>query len=440
MQVKRICAILLVLAAFFLTGCSMRTVDQMYCLPKRSEDHKDLRTAVDNAMSGLEYCAPLSGENQQTLQSVDLDGDGSVEYLLYAKSSDGLPLRVLIFDEYNGSYMHVTTIESNGSAFDQVEYVQMESGKGLEIIVGCLVSDAPLRSVSVYQYANKEVQRLHQTGYSKYLTVDLDGNGLTELFVIRPGPTETDQGVAELYSVVNGAIERTNEANMSVSSDKLKRILFGKLNDGTAAVYTAGAVDGTALITDVFIVQDSHLINVSRSSESGTSVKTLRNYYVYAEDLDGDGIVELPALIPMVPISEAAAETLQNLIRWYGMNVDGSEVDKLFTYHNFTDGWYVVLDHSWATRLTVQQQGTAYDFYIWSSDGEQCEKVLTIQALTGPARSEEATAEGRFVLHKNDSVIYCAQLSEFAEDYDITQESVTKGFRLIETKWNTGET
>jgi len=417
----------------------MRTVDQMYCLPKRSEDHKDLRTAVDNAMSGLEYCAPLSGENQQPLQSADLDGDGSVEYLLYAKSGSGLPLRVLIFDEINGSFAHVTTIENNGTAFDQVEYVQMESGKGLNIVVGCQVSDAPLRSVSVYQYGDRQAERLHQTGYSKYLVVDLDGDGLTELFVLRPGPTETDQGVAELYSVVSGAIERSNEANMSVSADKLKRIVFGKLNDGTAAVYTAGAVDETALITDVFIMRESHLVNVSRSNESGTSVKTLRNYYVYAEDIDGDGVVELPALIPMTPLSDAQGAQ-QHIIRWYGLNSDGSEADKLFTYHNFSDSWYVALSDSWASKLTVQQQGAAFDFYIWSHDGKTCEQVFTIQALTGPTRNEEATADGRFVVHKSDSVIYCAQLSASAENYGITQESVTKSFRLIETKWNTGET
>ena len=440
MRIKKIGSVLLVAAALFLTGCSMRTVDQMYCLPKRSEDHKDLRTAVDSAMVGLEYCAPLSGENRQTLQSADLDGDGSAEYLLYAKSTGTQPLRILIFDELNGAYSHVTTIENSGLAFDQVEYVQMESGKGLEIIVGCQVSDVQLRSVSVYQYANGEQQRLHQTGYTKYLTVDLDANGLSELFVIRPGPAETDRGVAELYTIVNGAVEKSNEANISVPSDKLKRIVFGKLNDGTDAVYTAGAVDEMALITDVFTVQESRLINVSFSNESGTSVNTLRNYYVYAEDLDNDGIVELPSLIPMIPLPSNTQAVQQNLIRWYGMNSDGSEEDKLFTYHNFANGWYTVLDKAWASMLTVKQEGAYYDYYIWSSEGDSAEKVFSIHALTGPNRNEEATEQDRFVLHKSDSVIYCARLEQAAENYGITQESVTRSFRLIETKWNSGET
>ena len=441
MRMKKIVSVVLLIAVLLLNGCAMRTVDQMYRLPKRLEDHKDLRAAVDKAMSSLEYCAPLSGENQQTLQTADLDGDGTDEYLLYAKGGSETPLKILIFDEVGGSFVHASTIENNGSAFDQVEYVQMDEDKGLEIVVGCQISDVPLRSVSVYQYANKQVERLHQTGYTKFMVIDLDGDNLTELFVLKPGPTETDKGIAELYNVVSNTVERANEVNLSMPADKLKRVVFGKLNDGRPAVYTASSVEDTALITDVFTVQDSKLVNVSLSNESGTSVKTLRSYYVYADDLDHDGVVELPSLIPMIPISDdVVAGERQNLIRWYGMNSDGSEVDKMYTYHNFADGWYVVLDSGWAPRLTVRQQGNRYDFYIWSADGTSGRQVFSVFVLTGPNRTEESVSDGRFVLIKNDSVVYAAQLHAAAAEYDITQESITKGFRMIETKWNTGET
>ena len=437
---KRIIALLLI-AALSLSGCIMRTVDQMYCLPKRSEDHKDLRAAVDDAMAGLEYCAPLSGENRQTLQSADLDGDGTDEYLMFAKGNSDMPLRILIFDEVNDAFAHVTTIESSGSAFDQVEYVQMDGEKGVEIVVGCQISDQPLRSVSIYQYSKMEALRLHQTGYTKFLVVDLDGDSQTELFVLSPGPTESDNGVAELYSVVNGAVERTNEVNMSGPADKLKRIIFGKLNDGTPAVYAASSVEDTALITDVFITQESKLVNVTFSNESGTSLKTLRSYYVYAEDLDRDGVVELPSLITMLPVNTDTVSTERHdLIRWYGMNRDGSEVDKLYTYHNFAGGWYITLSDAWATRLSVLQQGNCYEYYIWSEVGLQCQKVFTVYVLTGPNRAEQAEESQRFVLLKTDSVIYCAEIHPDAETYNITQQDVTKNFHLIETKWNTGET
>ena len=50
-------------------------------------------------MYGMTYASPHSGENQQTVQMADLDGDGKQEYLLFAKGGSERPMRVLIFDE-----------------------------------------------------------------------------------------------------------------------------------------------------------------------------------------------------------------------------------------------------------------------------------------------------------------------------------------------------
>ena len=69
---KKIFLIALLAALLLCSGC-MATVDQMYRLPKRSEEVANLQSAMDSAMSGLSYSAPLSGENQQTVQTADLD-------------------------------------------------------------------------------------------------------------------------------------------------------------------------------------------------------------------------------------------------------------------------------------------------------------------------------------------------------------------------------
>ena len=132
-----------------LTACNMRTVEDLYCVPKRSEEFTNLQSVMDAAMAGLEYSSPLSGEHQQTVQMADLDGDGEEEYLLFAKGSAEKPLKILIFSGDGESYELLDTIESNGSAFDQVEYIRMNDRPGYELVVGCQVSDQVLRSVSV---------------------------------------------------------------------------------------------------------------------------------------------------------------------------------------------------------------------------------------------------------------------------------------------------
>lgn len=433
--------LILVLLAFLLilTGCSIRTVEQMYCLPKRSEDHNDLQAAIDKAMSGLSYCAPLAGENQQTVQMADLNGDGVVEYLVFTKANAERPLRVLVFQEQEDAYVHITTIESNGTAFDQVEYVQMDERPGVEVVVGRQLSDKLLRSVSVYTLTSEGMEQLVTDNYVKFLTVKFGESEVSELFVIHTGQTETDNAIAELYTMRGGVMERYNEVSLSFPADKLKRILVGQLHDIPTAVYVAGAVGDTALVTDVFSVVDGKFTNVAVSNKSGTGVQTMRNYYVYADDIDNDGVVELPFLIDMVPRDATRSSDRHNLIRWYAMTSGGEKVNKLYTYHNFVSGWYLELGDHWAPRLTIESHSGNYEFYLWDSDLRGTQKLMTIYALTGQNREEQSREEGKIILQKTDSVIYTATLEEIAAEHGIDEESITRSFHLIHQDWKTGE-
>ena len=431
--------ITLLLLALLLTGC-MRTVDEMYRLPKRPDAYNDLQSAIDSAMTDMAYCAPLNGENQQTVQMADLDGDGEQEYLLFAKSTQEKPLRLLVFRNIDGRFVNTDTVESNGSSFDQVEYVNMDGRSGVEIIVGRQLNDQIIRSVTVYTFTDGELVKLMSANYTKFLTTDLDNNNQSELFLLRPGETETDNGVAELYAMREDVMERYNECEMSQPAEKLKRIITGKLDGGATAVFTASAAGETALVTDVFAVKDGMLANIAFSNETGTAVQTLRNYYVYADDIDNDGVVELPSLIPMTSMDEAVTTVNQQLVRWYAMTPDGEEVNKMYTYHNFVGGWYMQLQSTWAPRVVVTNVGNQYSFYIWDEGYRAARKVLTVFVFTAQNRDEQGNADNRFVLHKTESVTYAALLESGAESYGITQESAAYSFRMIRKDWKTGET
>ena len=430
----------LVIAGVLLAGCSMQTVDQMYMLPKRSENYSNLQSVIDTAMHDLAYSAPLAGENQQSVQMADVDGDGEQEYLVFAKGMAHLPLRILVFDKVDDKFLHIDTIESNGASFDQVEYVHMDENPGLELIVGRQVSDQLVRSVSIYTFAGGEAEQLMTANYQKFITVDMNGNGRSELLVLRPGQAASDTGVAELYTMKTGIIERSNEVSMSAPVDKLKRILVGSLQDGKTAVYVASAVEDTSLITDVFTQNDELLTNASLSSEPGTNVQTLRNYYIYADDMDNDGVLELPRLVAMQPLEDTPAGGHSDLILWYAMESNGNTVDKLYTYYDAADGWYLELEESLAKIITVRRLVNVFEFYVWDETGTNAWKLMTVYTLTGQNREEQSVVNGRFVLLKTDTVTYAASLEAEAANYQITQDSLIRSFYLIHRDWNTGET
>ena len=436
-QAKRL--ICLILSALMLSGCSIQAVNQMYQLPKRSEDYSNLQSVMDQAMAGLDFCAPITGDNQQSVQLADVDGDEEPEYMVFSKANEQLPLRVLVFDRQEDTFVHVDTIESNGAAFDQVEYVQMDDKPGLELVIGRQISDQLVRSVSVYTFAGGEAEQLMTANYRKYVVVDVDDDGYTELFVLRPGETETDRGVAEVYGIQSGVMERSNEMTISAPVDKLKRVLVGKLQDKRTAVYVASSADDIALITDIFTQTNNWLINVSLSGESGTSSQTARNYYVYADDMDNDGVVELPRLLSMVPMENTSAAAHRDMIAWYSMASDGSVNNKLYTYYDSVAGWYMVLDNKIAPMVTVHCSGNVFDFYLWNENYAGVQKLMSVYILTGQNRDEQGYTDGRFVLLRTDTVTYAARLDTSAGDHGITPESARRNFYLVHSDWNTGE-
>ena len=427
------------MAALLLCGCSVTTVDDMYHLPKRSDSYLNLQSAMDSAMSGLEYSAPTAGENQQNVQTADLDGDGEAEYLIFARGTEEKPLRILVFRQMEDTYVHLTTVASNGAAFDQVEYVDLDGLGGVEIVVGRRLNDQVIRSASVYSLQNNELVQLVSVNYTKMLTVELDGAGRNELFVLRPGETDGENGVAELYTFKDGVVAQSNGATMSQPVEKLNRIIVGNLDGGHPAVYTASTVDDTAIVTDVFAMVSGNLINVAFSNESGTSIQTMRNYYVYADDIDNDSVVEIPALMNMKPLQGRSNEDRHHLIRWYAMTPEGGEVTKMYTFHNFQDGWYVQLDSAWAPRVTVQTVDNKYQFYVWDESYKTNNLIFTISVQTGQNRQDEVPS-GSFVLYKTDTAVYTASLKPASEKLSLTKDILSYSFRLIQQDWKTGET
>ena len=82
------------LLAAVLGGCSMRSADELYALPKQSDAYYDLQKAIDRVMTqNASYSGPLSGSNQQSVQLADLDGDGQDEAIVFARSSGEKPLK-----------------------------------------------------------------------------------------------------------------------------------------------------------------------------------------------------------------------------------------------------------------------------------------------------------------------------------------------------------
>ena len=137
------------------------------------------------------------------------------------------------------------------------------------------------------------------------------------------------------------------------------------------------------------------------------------------DDVDEDGIIELPNPIPM-----HAANDQQYLIRWYALDIDGRQINKLHTYHNYVGGWYLELDSVWAPRVSVVQEGSTYTFYLWDEANVSAQGLFSVHCFTGSSRETQAAEDGRFPLLVTEKEVFAAALSDTALELGITEENL----------------
>lgn len=415
-----------------LTGCFSLDSDDFYALPKRSEQYSDLQSAVERAMGSGEYSAPVSGSNRQAVQQADLDGDGKKEALVFCKQMGAEhPLKVLVLKQTSDSYRLISTIEGDGTAFDSVQYAQIDGLPGLEILLSRRIGEQVQQYLAVYQLTGGTVTELMSSRYSACAVTDLDADGLSDVFILlsnADGPT----GYADLYRCRDGAMQKDAEASLSGSAESVKRILTGSVAEGVPAVYVASAFDENHLITDVFALRSGVFANISQNAESGQSSETVRNYYVYSSDIDNDGIIEIPGTVPLAELPADESSFGQYRIVWYNLNVDGVRSDKTSTYHNFAEGWFFYLPDAWCGSLAVskvpmgeRQSGTR--FSAVSEDGS-VKPLLTVAAFTGEDSAQRIRDAGFFLLANRGEVSYAALPGEGSE---LTEEDLKARFSFI---------
>ena len=227
----------------------------------------------------------------------------------------------------------------NGAAFEQVDYVDIDGNPGCELVVGRRLGDQMMRIAAVFSFAEGQSNQLINTIYAKFYTTDMDSDGKADLMVLREGDTEASYGSAVVYSYVDNAMVRSKEVRLSQRVDQIKRTKVSRLQSGEPALYISSVFHDSAIVTDVLTIQNGNLTNLNSGGKLSYSVETLRNYYLYMEDIDDDGVMEMPSLMEIRPAPNQADAKPQQLVYWYAIDSEGYEIQKAFTFHNVDGGW-----------------------------------------------------------------------------------------------------
>lgn len=424
---------LLVLAAL-LSGCTVfdSSVEQLFTLPRMAPEYTGLSQQLDSLIAqGYEYAPPSGGRNIQSVQMVDLEDDGRQEALVFLRrTADERPLKILIFRlDTTDSYRLYCTVESSGAAVDSVYYQDLNGDGRRELIVGWRIS-ADVQTLAAYSIEPEPVA-LMSCGYSRFSIQDLNSDGVPSLLVLR---TDGELGpVAEFYGWQDEQMSVSYRCRLSSSMTALNRgsLVTGMVAKDTPAVFITG-VDATSMaVTDILIYrQEAGLVDVAMDKSSGVSAAVYPFRQLSPQDIDGDGLIELPC-----PLGDGSAEQTDGLVSWMSWRSDGRFEQSVKTYHSLSAGWYFTIPQSWwdwdVDAVTTGIQNESQMTLRINGDD-----VLSIYTITGENRESRSRMDNRLVLRRQAATVYAGEVCELAPYYGMDEDLLRRSFSLILGSWN----
>ncbi len=423
---------LLALLACLSAGCvSSSTVEDLFTLPQPPIEYTGLLQITEQLIAeGYEYASPTGGQNIQSVQMEDLDGDGKAEAIaFFRKPNDEKPLKIMVFSEQEEVYSLLCTIESSGTAVDRIDYEDMNDDRQLDLVVGWKIS-ADVQTVAVYS-VGPEPTLLVKSGYTRYSIQDMDGNGIPSLLVFRANVDGIS--VAEFYGWHKDTMELAYRCGLSSTMADLNRgsIVQGQTESGNVAVYVTGVNEQGMAVTDILVSQSNGtLSNAALGGNTGLSKIVFPFRQLNPQDINGDGHVEIPA-----PVEESGSDKKNDgIVHWMSYSSSGKEKTVATTYHSLTSGWYFNIPQEWEGHLTTSmtESDLNENRVVMELDGKP---VLAIYAITGENRENKALRGNRVVLKRQMVTVYAGELLEGAAAWGVDEELLRSEFNLIVKSW-----
>lgn len=442
-KMKRVfCMVLVICMTLSFSGCFTMSTEDLYSLPQLNEEYVQLQNKINEVLdTEAEYSAPTAGSHRQAVQFEDIDGDGENEAIaFFSQPSDDMPLKIYIYERIGDTYEFAAVIEGSGTNIRSIDYTDLNNDGMEEIVVGWQIA-AGVSMISVYSLSGYKVVQLFSTDYTSYTVCNMSESDGNDIVVIRNTPSELT-GEAEIYSQMPDGEIVSSVARLSSGIESVSTVKTSRLSDGKSAVFIESAIDENSTVTDILAYADSALKNITMRTASSVSQGTVRSYNISSTDINNDGIFEVPT--PVLLEAQTESATNYYMIEWYAYDSDGNRELSMTTYHDFSDGWYLVFPEGWNGNVTVRRDDSvsgerALIFSYIGKKNKEPKDFLVIYTLSGDDMDKAAHQGNRVVILERNKTIYAEEILAKPNSIKLTlsDDIITENFNIIYSELET---
>ena len=377
-----------VLLCLLLAGCSMPgeqvQVEELLRAPKLSGDYGDVQTALNDWLgesAQLKY--PMQGDLLSPFLLQDLDGDGRQDAAVLYTTAQSSNVCIAILQKDDADIWHVRqNVEGLADTVESVGLAQLQPGDATQLVVGYTAAQGD-HYLAVYSYTDGVLSTILEQQYQQYLVEDITGGGNQDLILMS---TLEDGGVQiELLTVdKEGSFQQV--AVMGLSADRFSgcaSVAAGVGADGRHYLVLDGwtGISGNNLASVLlrFDEDTQQMVPADQISTEKLYTASLRNVpSLVSQDLDGDGIVEIPTQPDEAGLLNMSQSRRMDFIVW--MDYTSPHPEKSFGLLDEETNCYIELPMEWEgnLKLTDSEQ---YDGAVELRTVDEDQLVMTLRLV-----------------------------------------------------------
>lgn len=377
-----------VLLCLLLAGCSMPgeqvQVEELLRAPKLSGDYGDVQTALNDWLgesAQLKY--PMQGDLLSPFLLQDLDGDGRQDAAVLYTTAQSSNVCIAILQKDDADIWHVRqNVEGLADTVESVGLAQLQPGDATQLVVGYTAAQGD-QYLAVYSYTDGVLSTILEQQYQQYLVEDITGGGNQDLILMS---TLEDGGVQiELLTVdKEGSFQQV--AVMGLSANRFAgcaSVAAGVGADGRHYLVLDGwtGISGNNLASVLlrFDEDTQQMVPADQISTEKLYTASLRNVpSLVSQDLDGDGIVEIPTQPDEAGLLNMSQSRRMDFIVW--MDYTSPHPEKSFGLLDEETNCYIELPMEWEgnLKLTDSEQ---YDGAVELRTMDEDQLVMTLRLV-----------------------------------------------------------
>ena len=377
-----------VLLCLLLAGCSMPgeqvQVEELLRAPKLSGDYGDVQTALNDWLgesAQLKY--PMQGDLLSPFLLQDLDGDGRQDAAVLYTTAQSSNVCIAILQKDDADIWHVRqNVEGLADTVESVGLAQLQPGDATQLVVGYTAAQGD-HYLAVYSYTDGVLSTILEQQYQQYLVEDITGGGNQDLILMS---TLEDGGVQiELLTVdKEGSFQQV--AVMGLSANRFAgcaSVAAGVGADGRHYLVLDGwtGISGNNLASVLlrFDEDTQQMVPADQISTEKLYTASLRNVpSLVSQDLDGDGIVEIPTQPDEAGLLNMSQSRRMDFIVW--IDYTSPHPEKSFGLLDEETNCYIELPMEWEgnLKLTDSEQ---YDGAVELRTVDEDQLVMTLRLV-----------------------------------------------------------